>query len=352
MPRIGPGSGRPQSSSQLRLRQLGIAAAIGIAAGAVNFALFSLHHGGDFVQFRYHASVWLRGADPYAGGYPIMRGGRVVPEPLFYPFPALLVIAPFTLLPVRIATAAFVASSAGVLALGLLRQSSESLPLFLGSGFLVSLVLGQWSPLVTATLLFPALGWLAVIKPNIGLAVTAARPRWFAVIGGSLFLVLTLAIQPNWPAEWVRNLHSMPPHPAPVFLPGGVLLLIALTRWRRWEARLLVAVACVPQLMYFADQLPLWLIPRTRRETMVLSATSMLSWTGALVIGVRGARQPAFSSDAFVLLGVYVPAFVMVLRRPNEGVLPAWLERVAPTLPRSLRGRSGTRSDDTEVIDG
>src|SRR2546423_400239 len=149
MPRVGP-LGRAEASHHLRLRNLGIGAAIGFLAGLANFALFPLHHGGDFVQFHYHASVWLRGADPYAGGFPIMRGARVVPEPLFYPFPALLVVAPFTLLPIRIATAAFVAISATVLALGLVRRSPERLPLLLGSGFLVSLVLGQWSPIITA----------------------------------------------------------------------------------------------------------------------------------------------------------------------------------------------------------
>jgi hypothetical protein len=333
----------PASPSPL-LRQLSIAAAIGLVAGLTNLALFPLHHGGDFIQFLYHASAWIHGADPYAGGYPIMRATRVIREPLFYPFPTLLVVAPLTLLPVHVAIAAFVAFSAAILAFGLLRRSPDRLPLFLGSGFLVSLVLGQWSPLITATLLVPSLGWIAVVKPNIGLATTAARPTWIAAIGGPVLLAMTLPFEPSWPTEWLRNLHSMPPHPAPIFLPGGVLLVIALARWRRWEARLLIALACVPQLMYFADQLPLWLIPRTRRESMLLSATSLLAWTAALVVGLRAGRQPAFSSDAFVLLGVYAPVLVMVLRRPNEGALPEWLERVTLSLPRSLRGRPGVQN--------
>src|SRR5690349_10190279 len=125
MPRISLPWGRPK----LSLRHVGIAVAIGIAAALTNFALFSLHHGGDFVQFHYHASAWLRGADPYAGGYPIQRGTRVVAEPLFYPFPALLVVAPFALLPVPIAAGAFVGISAAILGLGLLRRSPERLPL-------------------------------------------------------------------------------------------------------------------------------------------------------------------------------------------------------------------------------
>jgi hypothetical protein len=300
------------------LRPVGAALAIGFAAGAVSYALFPFDHGADFVQFHHHARSWLAGRDPYAGGYPIMRATRVVPEPLFYPFPTLLAVAPFALLPVRLAAAAFVAVSAALLAFALVRRSPERLPHFLGAGFFVAVGLGQWSPLVTATLLIPSLAWLAVLKPNIGLAVTAAKPTWIGVLGGGLLLVATLAIQPNWPSEWIRNLRSMPGHPIPLFLPGGVVLLVALLRWRRWEARLLLAMACVPQLMYFADQLPLWLVPRTRRESILLSASSILAWAAALIITTGAGRQPAFSSEYFVLLGVYLPTLIIVLRLPNE----------------------------------
>jgi hypothetical protein len=330
-----------RASGPLLSPRLAGAIAIGLASGAISFALFPLHHGGDFAQFHYHARSWLAGGDPYAGGYPIMRATRVVPEPLFYPFPTLLAVAPFALLSVRVATAAFVAVSAALLALGLLRRSPERLPLFLGAGFFVALVLGQWSPLITATLLLPSLAWLAVLKPNLGLATTAAKPSWLGVLGGAALLVGTLAIQPNWPVEWIRNLHSMPAHPAPLFAPGGFLLLIALLRWRTREARLLVAMACVPQLMYFADQLPLWLVPRTRRESMLLSAASLVAWTAALITATNAWRQPAFSSEVFVLAGVYLPSLWMVLSRPNEGAMPAWIERAASRAPAWLGGRSG-----------
>lgn len=334
---------------QVQIRNLGAASAISLAAGALSFVLFPLHHGGDFVQFHYHAQSWLAGSDPYAGGYPVMRATRVVPEPLFYPFPTLLAVAPFTLLSVRVATAAFVAVTAALLAFGVVRRSPERLPLFLSAGFFVALVLGQWSPLITATLLLPSVAWLAVLKPNIGLATTAARPTWKGVVGGALLLAGTLAIQPNWPVEWLRNLHSMPPHPAPLFAPGGFLVLLALVRWRRWEARLLVAMACLPQLMYFADQLPLWLIPRSRRESMLLSAISVAAWAAALITATTAGRQPAFSSEIFVLVGVYLPSLWMVLNRPNEGAVPAWTERLALGLPAWLRGRPVARADDVLV---
>jgi hypothetical protein len=268
-----------------------------------------------------------------------MRASRVVPEPLFYPFPSLLALAPFALLPLRFGAAAFVVLSTALLAYGLARKSAEQFPLFLGAGFLVAVGLGQWSPLVTATFLLPAVSWLAVLKPNLGLATTAAKPSWIGIGGGALLLTATLALQPNWPAEWIRNLGAMPGHPAPIFAPGGVFLLLALLRWRRPEARLVVAMACVPQLLYFADQLPLWLVPRTRREAVALSGISLLAWAAALVVEMSAGRQPAFNSTPFVLAGVYLPVLVMVLRRPNEGPVPGWIERLAQVLPAAIRGR-------------
>jgi hypothetical protein len=321
-----------------QIRHVCVAAAIGLAAGALSFVLFPLHHGGDFVQFHFHARSWLIGKDPYAGGFPVMRATRMVPEPLFYPLPAVLAVAPFAFLPIRAATAAFVAVSAAVLALGTIRRNPERLPLFFGAGFFVALVLGQWSPLITATLLLPSLTWLAVLKPNLGLATTAARPTVLGIAGGAVLLLLTLAIQANWPAEWMRNLRSMPPHPAPLFAQGGFLILLALLRWRRSEARLLVAMACVPQLMYFADQLPLWLVPDTRRESIALSAISMLAWAAALITATNAGRMPAFSSETFVLAGVYLPTLIMVLKRPNVGRAPKWCDQLASYGPAWLRG--------------
>jgi hypothetical protein len=272
-----------------------------------------------------------------------MRRTRVVPEPFFYPFPSLLVLAPFALLPLRAAMALFVGCSTALLAWGILAKSPERLPMLLGAGFIVAIGLGQWTPLVTATLLIPMLGWLAVVKPNVGLASVGADPSALRILGGGTLLLASLAFQPSWPREWLANLHAMPPHPAPIVLPGGFLALLALMRWRRPEARLLVAMACVPQLMYFADQLPLWLVAKTRRESVLLSATSLVAWAISLQALNRPGGTPAFESDLLVLLGVYAPALVMVLRRRNEGALPAFLERRIARWPAWIRGDDPTR---------
>src|SRR5262249_5203860 len=155
-------------------------------------------------------------------GFPVMRRTRIVPEPFFYPYPSLFLLAPFALVPLREATAAFVGVSAAVLAYGVLVRSPERLPMFFGAGFILAAGLGQWTPLVTATLLIPALGFLAVVKPNVGLASVAADPSRLRIVGGGGLLLVSIAFQPTWPVEWLRNLHSMPPHPIPILLPGGV----------------------------------------------------------------------------------------------------------------------------------
>ncbi len=314
------------------------AIAIGGIVGAAVWIGFPFTHGADFAQFHFHARNWLAGRDPYAGGFPIMRRTRVVPEPLFYPFPTLVLLAPFTLAPLRESTAVFAAASAALLAWGILITSPSRLPMLFGAGFILAAGLGQWTPTVTATLLIPALGFLAVVKPNVGLASVAADPSRTRIVGGAVLLLASLAFQPGWPSEWLRNLHSMPPHPIPLLLPGGFVLLAALAKWRRPEARLLVAMACVPQLMYFADQLPLWLVPKTRRESMLLSAISVVAWVIALQALNRPGGQPALESNWHVMLGVYTPALIMVLRRENAGHVPTFIEQRIARWPKWIRG--------------
>ena len=315
--------------------RVGAAAAIGIAAAIVSLLLLPLTHGADFAQFYFHTREWLAGGNAYAGNFRVTPDTHVEPRPFFYPFPTLFAIAPFALLPLGVALAAFIGISSACLAFAVLARCPSRLPIFFGSGFFVALVLGQWSPILTASVVLPALGWVAVLKPNLGVATTATNPTRVAIFGGGGLLAVSLIIQPSWPVEWLRNLHAMPPHPMPIQVPGGFLILLALLRWRRREARLLAAMACVPQLMYFADQLPLWLVAETRRQSVLLSALSSTAWAASLVVNIEAGRQPAFSSVPYVLAGVYLPALIMVLRRPNEGPVPAWVERLLSRFRKS-----------------
>ncbi|PYP77273.1 MAG: hypothetical protein DMD35_15685 [Gemmatimonadetes bacterium] len=55
----------------------------------------------------------------------------------------------------------------------------------------------------------------------------------------------------------------------------------------------------------------------------------------------------ALASGRYYTLLLFLPATIMVMRRPNEGSLPAWLEARIAAWPKWLRGTSvdsGTRS--------
>jgi hypothetical protein len=109
--------------------------------------------------------------------------------------------------------------------------------------------------------------------------------------------------------------------------PIGPVILLALLRWRRPEARLLVALAFVPQLLFWADQLPLFLIPRTRGETKALF---LCTAAGFLIWYVQFWDNPAYvlAAAPYVLASAYIPCVIMVLRRPNEGELSGWIARI------------------------
>jgi hypothetical protein len=110
--------------------------------------------------------------------------------------------------------------------------------------------------------------------------------------------------------------------------PGGFLLLLALSRWRRPEARLLAAMACVPQTLGLYETLPLFLIPRTRWQGYALAG---LSYVAAFAQVAAVPRLSGMSLDAmfaarwpFIFVCLYCPALVMVLLpRPVENPAPS-----------------------------
>ena len=118
------------------------------------------------------------------------------------------------------------------------------------------------------------------------------RPTWTAVASATAIGVLSLAAMPDWPLKWLDNLHSVLNHPPPILAPSGWVVALAVLRWRQTEARLLLAMASVPQLALFSDQLPLFLVCRTRREALFYIATSItvfLTWTmpAQMLLGSR-----------------------------------------------------------------
>jgi len=316
-----------------------------LACGLLAYAAFrrTPDHVADFDQLWYGAQALWRGDDPYA----LVGPGRAFdfPWPLYYPLPALLIVSPLIGLPLFVARAVFVAVSAGLLSYGVTRHGWRPLLIFTSASYLMSLTQVQWAPLFVAALFLPLVGLTLVAKPNVG-AVVAASPLsgrllLAALAGGATLTVASFLLMPGWYTEWTMALGSAPHIQSFLVRPGGVLLLAALAKWRRPEARLLAALAVVPQHATLYDTLPLFVIPATLREAAILALASHGAWH--LALARRGEPTSMEISDAnaltFLLL-LYLPALVMVLRRPNEGTVPHWLERSSALLPAVLRGRA------------
>ena len=115
----------------------------------------------------------------------------------------------------------------------------------------------------------------------------------------------------------------------PLITPLGPLLLLALLRWRRPEARLLVALACVPQTLILYMTVPLFLIPGTLGESALLAALSWVAQATTFTMPHQPPHPSFYTDSAWVIvMFLYVPCLIMVLRRRNEGEMPAlvaWL---------------------------
>lgn len=310
------------------------ALAVAIVAGAFTLAL-SRHTPTlppDFGVTWRGAQALLAGADPYASVGP---GRRFAFDfPLLYPMPAVLLDLPLAALPADVARAIFAAATFGLAAFGLTRRAWYPLAALTSSAALGTLVVTQWSAAMLAAATLPAMAWLAAAKPNVGLAIAAAwttRRQWAWGVGGALLLcVVGLALVPGWPIEWLHALPLAPHIRSPLSIPGGVLVLLALLRWRRAEARLLVMLACVPHTPAYYDALPLFLVPSSLREALLLSALTWAAVSVEAFVGPAGAGYGGMMDKRglVILLLLYLPCLAMVLRRPNEGDVPARLDRV------------------------
>jgi hypothetical protein len=228
----------------------------------------------------------------------------------------------------------FSIASGALLMFAITRDGFERVPVVLSVPFLVAAKISQTTPLVTAFALIPALAALSFLKPNIGLALFTRSPSLRPVVlCGVLFAAAWIAF-PSWPQHWLLTMRNSPVHASPMRTSLGVAGLLGLLRWRRPEARLLVAMTIIPHGLEFYDEIPLWLVATTRREAMFLTFASWVGCLAWLAFGDgRFMHSPPWST-AFL----YVPAAALVLRRRNEGAIPTWLESRVRALPSFLRG--------------
>ena len=302
---------------------------VGCAVGIVCWGHYRLESPGgmsDFDQVWIAARALRSGADPYAA---LQQTGW--PFPLYYPLTAAVLALPLTLLSAVWARIVFFALGSAMCSYALSARPHRLFALLSGS-FFQALLLAQWGPLLvgaTGTGLLLAGGiWSAKPTAGLALAIYAARTRraWVAVACGALIVgLISLALRPSWPLSFLADArHASHIRPLVGILPLGPLVLLAALRWRRPEARLLIALACIPQTVALYTTLPLFLVPRTRRQTLVLvllsdAAFALTMWgipawwpqyRGSLV-----ASAPIIGTCLLALL--YLPCLLMIWRRPN-----------------------------------
>jgi hypothetical protein len=281
--------------------------------------------GSDFDQLWQSARALLAGRDPYAAIGP--SDPSRFQFPLYYPLTATLVAVPFAPLSFRLARLVFAAMAGGVLGYAFGQHRPWLWPTFFGVPFMLAARNVQLSPLLTAAILFPWLGWLAAAKPNLGLVMLAGSSSRQAVLillsGSAALLLLSLALRPDWPWEW-REALATGHHFRPLILrPGGVIMLMALLRWWDPDARLLLTLALVPQTGLFYDALPACLVARTRMQSAVIALCTQIVGVYATSLRAPDFVDASWKTGTLVLWGALVPPLVVVLRRGVRRTGPA-----------------------------
>lgn len=289
--------------------------AAGLAAGLFVVILYARQQPGvisDWDPTWVATQALLRGENPY-------DAIQVPPWPnwLLYPLPALLVTVPFTFIPLPLARGLFVALGTAAFTYVITRRARWTLYFLISGAMLWSWMVVQWAPLLIAVVLTAPLSWLLAVKPTLGFALWSGWPNRKAVIGGLLFVGISLLIRPTWIPEWLESV-SKTPHSPHLLRPGGFLMLLGLLRWRRAEGRLLAALALVPQTTALYETLPLALLCRDRPQAAAFATLTMIAHL-LYLLGPQGPWPVGAEYQWWVLLAlVYLPAIVLVLRRPNE----------------------------------
>ena len=290
-------------------RRISVALLVAVlSAACCYYQLIQLNaEAADFTWSLRGAQQLLAGLNPYHD--PTLGPAFPYPhnDPLFYPLPALLIALPFVAFPPALAGALFFGCSSGLLAFGLTRENYARLPVFLSVPFINALGAAQWSPLITAAALIPALFPVILAKPSLGLPIAVTYPTRRGVLACAAILLGSLLVLPTWPYDWLNNI-GQHRDLIPLLLFPGQLLVLAALRWREKRARLLLTMALIPQVFYY-DPLALWLIPHSFRESMLLS---LLSWIGFFV--ATQLQLPVTQTAVIGVAFIYLPALAIVIR--------------------------------------
>jgi len=292
------------------------AAVVGATVGVFVLLCFISRHPPhtDFDQIHAGARAVLGGDSPYAS----VRHDRY---PNYYPLTAFLVAMPVVGLRLVWAQVLWATFGAAAFAFAVSRRGAWGLLALASAPFLNAVLLGQWSPLLAGASAIPWLAFVWAAKPTIGAALFAGYPSRRAAVLCVALLAVPLAVRPHWPAEWLDVIRVAPHVRAPIARPGGILLLLGLFRWRTPEGRLIATLSLVPQTSMAYEILPVFLIPRTAREMGALVLLSQIAF--AVCVSLPGIDPSGDLAGTLTrqwpvwLVACYLPAVVMVLRRPR-----------------------------------
>jgi hypothetical protein len=214
-----------------------------------------------------------------------------------------------------------VGCSSALLAFGVLRSGERwRLLVFASSPFFAALFFTQWSPLVMAAWFFPLIApGLVLVKPQTALPVAINRMSRRGLIVAAALLAASLVAMPSWPWRFAHMLGGYQSLIAVITLPFGPLLLLAALRWRDERARLLLAMAVLPFRALY-DLVPLWLVPQTPLQGLVLTA---LSW----VVPLTSFSETFVPRPRWSVVALFVPALAMLLLPPAWSYVRAAVSR-------------------------
>jgi hypothetical protein len=320
------GTNQPSARSRLIL-----AAFVAIAVGMTLYARYikmGLERS-DFSQVLFGDRALLNNADPYhligAGMVYDLKWGAV------YPATAYIAAIPFTPLSDPVAASLFVAISSFLLVYGATAGSWHRMPMIPSIAFASSVQFAQWSILITAMLFLPWLSVFAAVKPQATIPVVGASASRsvvkFAFVGALLLLITSLAMLPRWPIEWWNVIQESSQLRSPLLRFGGLSILLVLLRWRRQEAWLVFLLACVPQTWGWYNLLPLLAVAATYREASILSLVSSIGAIATVYFVGDPSPEKYYAWGSSAVAFAYLPATIVVLRRPNVRERPPWMPR-------------------------
>jgi len=283
---------------------------------------------GDFT-FTWRAGQFiLSGENPYEKILP--EGDYPFQTYFYYPLTAAIASIPFTFLPPYAAGAVFFGLSSFLLAFALSAQGWKHFPVFLSAPFVVAAATAQWSPILLAAALLPPLAFLLTCKPNLGVALFLYKPTWIGLGSILIFIGLSFIVSPTWPADWLRTTRTLAGHPPPALvLPAGPLLLLSAVAWRKPEGRLFLGLSLFPQLLFFYDQLPLWLVPKSFSTNLYFSGLSWLAYLAWRVRSVDSVTGEVMNQPTqYIMLLLFLPALGMLLWQ-EKGILVDLKNRLA-----------------------